>query len=177
MLLEEMGRRNVQKCPMLHAQSHVQSTSTEPTGAAILAHRMTNLRKAVELSRARAEQSRKAQAAATEVKTEESEVKVEQTTKSAAEEAPVKEEPTLEHQTKGSVMIFPQLPKESPASSIENIKPASEETKVESTPSENSEEDFFEDAESVDILDGSSDDGFMTDEEYDILDASDEEQV
>jgi next-to-BRCA1 protein 1 len=177
MLLEEMSRRNVQKCPMLQAQASFQSTSTEPTGAATLADRKVALRKAVELSRARAEQCRKAQAAVAEVKTEEAEVKAEQKTEPATEEAPVKEEPTQELRSKGSVMIFPQLPKESPASSVLNIKPATEETKVESTPSENSEEDFFEDAESVDILDGSSDDGFLTDEEYDILDASDEEQV
>ena len=35
-----------------------------------------------------------------------------------------------------------------------------------------SDDEFFEDAESVALM---SDDGFMTDEEYDILDASDEE--
>lgn len=73
-----------------------------------------------------------------------------------------------------SGMIFPQLDKESPASSTheaatappESPRPASVTTAV-------SDEDFFEDAESVELV-SDEDDGFMTDEEYDILESADE---
>jgi len=104
-------------------------------------------------------------------------------------------EPAVTHETKpasaelqSSGMIFPQLEKESPASSTHEAVTAKTEAKEEvksetareiadvSAPSERSEDDFFEDAESVEIRSISSDDeGFMTDEEYDILDASDED--
>lgn len=92
-------------------------------------------------------------------------------------ELPVDEKP-VETEAHSSGMIFPQLEKESPASSTHEA--VSMETKSEDTavvaPSEHSDEDFFEDAESVEIRSVSSDDeGFNTDEEYDILDASDEE--
>lgn len=92
--------------------------------------------------------------------------------------------------SESSVMIFPKLEKESPASSthesakaapeaaatpetkkVEPVSVASPSTKTES------EAEIFEDAESVDLLESSDDDGFLTDEEYDILDASDEEHV
>ncbi|KAF2729646.1 hypothetical protein EJ04DRAFT_515783 [Polyplosphaeria fusca] len=113
---------------------------------------------------------------------------VEQAAETAIEpetaELPVEEKPT----TSQSGMIFPQLDKESPASSTYEAATVTTETATTdnapshastiAAPSENehSEEDFFEDAESVDIRSLSSDDeGFMTDEEYDILDASDEE--
>ncbi|KAF2488519.1 hypothetical protein BU16DRAFT_587026 [Lophium mytilinum] len=87
------------------------------------------------------------------------------------------QEPTQELRSKGSVMIFPQLPKESPESSTHEAQAKNEVETEEKDAEEGSEEDFFEDAESVEMLEGSSDDGFLTDEEYDILDASDEEQV
>jgi next-to-BRCA1 protein 1 len=84
------------------------------------------------------------------------------------------EEPAME----SSRMIFPTLEKESPASSTHSIAPAAP-AMVAAQPatvsSSGSEADFFEDAESVDLVDSSSEDGFLTDEEYDILDASDEE--
>jgi next-to-BRCA1 protein 1 len=108
-----------------------------------------------------------------------------------APEAPVKTE-TVElpveaksvdgqSEAQSSGMIFPRLDKESPASSIHDVVSAKSE--VEESKSENtavaapeSDEEFFEDAESVEIRSFDSDDeGFMTDEEYDILDASDEE--
>ena len=93
-----------------------------------------------------------------------------------------KEEPVQELRSKGSVMIFPQLEKESPVSSTYeavSAKSESEESKSENAtlaaPSEHEDAEFFEDAESLEIMNASSDDGFLTDEEYDILDASDEE--
>jgi next-to-BRCA1 protein 1 len=94
-------------------------------------------------------------------------------------ELPV-EEKHVEAQVERSTMIFPQLDKESPASStheaISAVSAPSEAT-LEVT-SEHSDEEFFEDAESVEVRSMSSeDDGFMTDEEYDILDASDEEMA
>ncbi|KAF2194972.1 hypothetical protein K469DRAFT_722361 [Zopfia rhizophila CBS 207.26] len=92
-------------------------------------------------------------------------------------------QPAYELQPQFSGMIFPQLEKESPASSTHEaaeVKSESQEIKSETAtitaPSEQSDTEFFEDAESVEIRSLSSDDeGFMTDEEYDILDASDEE--
>jgi len=100
----------------------------------------------------------------------------------ATAELPVDEKP-VETEAHTSGMIFPQLEKESPASSTHqaaSMEPEAQEIKSEDTaavaPSEHSDEEFFEDAESVDIRSVSSDDeGFNTDEEYDILDASDEE--
>jgi next-to-BRCA1 protein 1 len=94
-------------------------------------------------------------------------------------EKPVESEP----QPQSSGMIFPQLDKESPASSTHEAMPAQPESpKPVEVPAatvvaEQSEDDFFEDAESVDIRSLNSDDGFLTDEEYDILDASDEEAL
>ncbi|CAI6333828.1 unnamed protein product [Periconia digitata] len=100
-------------------------------------------------------------------------------------ELPVEEKPVekpAEPELQSSAMIFPQLDKESPASSTHEAvstqpeSPRSEAATVASTTAQ-SEQEFFEDAESVEIRSISSDDGFMTDEEYDILDASDEELV
>ncbi|KAF2712886.1 hypothetical protein K504DRAFT_370190 [Pleomassaria siparia CBS 279.74] len=101
-----------------------------------------------------------------------------ETAQSPAEKKPVER---VEPQSSG--MIFPKLDKESPASSTHEavgLPTESQEVKSEipvaAPVSENSDEEFFEDAESVELRSLSSDDeGFMTDEEYDILDASDEE--
>jgi next-to-BRCA1 protein 1 len=88
---------------------------------------------------------------------------------------------TLEPHASGSGMIFPQLDKESPESSTyqssttaEPRSPVSEKSDVARTVTVASDDEFFEDAESV-ALHSDEDEGFMTDEEYDILDASDEE--
>ncbi|KAF2635683.1 hypothetical protein P280DRAFT_410991 [Massarina eburnea CBS 473.64] len=96
-------------------------------------------------------------------------------------EIPVEETiPETKEELQSSCMIFPQLDKESPASSTHEAattQPQSPqpEPSVPASVSEHSDEEFFEDADTVDIRSLSSDDGFMTDEEYDILDASDEE--
>jgi next-to-BRCA1 protein 1 len=95
-------------------------------------------------------------------------------------ELPVEEKPTeRQPELKSSGMIFPQLDKESPESSTHEAftaqpeSPVSVKSTIARTLTVASEEEFFEDAESVALH--SDDDGFMTDEEYDILDASDEE--
>jgi next-to-BRCA1 protein 1 len=105
-------------------------------------------------------------------------VKVEDRQQTA--ELPVEEKsPERQPELKSSGMIFPQLDKESPESSTHEASTAQPESpvSVKSTLARTltvaSEEEFFEDAESVALH--SDDDGFMTDEEYDILDASDEE--
>ena len=73
-----------------------------------------------------------------------------------------------------SQMIFPKLEKESPESSINNIK--DEVTAIE--PSVASEEqDLLDDMESMTLEEETTEDGFLTDEEYDILDAEDEEYL
>jgi next-to-BRCA1 protein 1 len=98
-------------------------------------------------------------------------------------ELPV-EEKAVEAVAGSSGMIFPQLEKESPASSTHEAvseTPEVDEAKADNTTvaasTEQSDEEFFEDAESVEIrsLSSDGDEGFMTDEEYDILNASDEE--
>lgn len=98
-------------------------------------------------------------------------------------ELPV-EERAVEEPAKFSDMIFPQLEKESPASSTHEavsqateVDEAKEESITEVPSTEHSDAEFFEDAESVEIrsLSSDGDEGFMTDEEYDILNASDEE--
>lgn len=98
---------------------------------------------------------------------------------------PTAELPAVDKQVKpqsallASGMIFPQLDKESPESSTYETStaqpesPISEKSTIARTVTVASDEEFFEDAESVALH--SDDDGFMTDEEYDILDASDEE--
>ncbi|KAJ4374495.1 hypothetical protein N0V86_007364 [Didymella sp. IMI 355093] len=96
-------------------------------------------------------------------------------------ELPV-EEKQVERQSaaQASGMIFPQLDKESPESSTyepssaQPESPVSEKSTIARTVTVVSDEEFFEDAESV-ALHSDDDEGFMTDEEYDILDASDEE--
>lgn len=95
-------------------------------------------------------------------------------------ELPVEEKP-IERQpaAQASGMIFPQLEKESPESSTyesstaQPESPVSEKSTVARTVTVVSDEEFFEDAESVALH--SDEESFMTDEEYDILDASDEE--
>ena len=106
--------------------------------------------------------------------------KVEEPAREMTAELPV-EEKQVERQnaTQGSGMIFPQLDKESPESStyetstVQPESPVSEKSTIARTVTVASDEEFFEDAESVALH--SDDEGFMTDEEYDILDASDEE--
>jgi next-to-BRCA1 protein 1 len=106
--------------------------------------------------------------------------RVEEPAKELTAELPV-EEKQVERQpaTQASGMIFPQLDKESPesstyeTSSAQPESPRSEKSTIARTVTVASEEEFFEDAESVALH--SDDEGFMTDEEYDILDASDEE--
>ena len=90
-------------------------------------------------------------------------------------EAPVEADAPVEAAIHSSGMIFPQLDKESPASSThEAVTVEAESPRPSSvTTATVSEEDFFEDAESVDII-SDDDDGFMTDEEYDILESADE---
>ena len=95
----------------------------------------------------------------------------------------IEEKPVEVTELQSSGMIFPKLDKESPASSTHEavdspskFQEAKSENIITAPASEHSDEEFFEDAESVEIRSLSSDDeGFMTDEEYDILDASDEE--
>ncbi|CBY00619.1 hypothetical protein LEMA_P017490.1 [Plenodomus lingam JN3] len=95
----------------------------------------------------------------------------------AAEMAP---EPVAELQSSG--MVFPRLDKESPESStyessttVQPASPVSQKSTVARTITVASDDEFFEDAESVALH--SDDEGFMTDEEYDILDVSDEEMI
>ncbi|KAJ8114902.1 hypothetical protein OPT61_g3318 [Boeremia exigua] len=101
--------------------------------------------------------------------------KVEDTAELPVEEKQVESQPM----PRASGMIFPQLDKESPASSTYETStaqpesPVSEKSTIARTVTVASEEEFFEDAESVALH--SDDESFMTDEEYDILDASDEE--
>ncbi|KAH8708514.1 hypothetical protein GQ44DRAFT_627843 [Phaeosphaeriaceae sp. PMI808] len=111
------------------------------------------------------------------IKHEEPETKIEEPPVELADE-----EKTIEcaPATHDSGMIFPQLDKESPESSTYDSRTAAQPISLESeksvlahTNALNSEDEFFEDAESVALH--SDDESFMTDEEYDILDASDEE--
>lgn len=92
-------------------------------------------------------------------------------------EAPAeKDEPAVEaDKSQGSSqMIFPKLDKESPDSSVNDIK--QEAAAVE--PSVASEDqDLLDDLDSMALEDESTEDGFLTDEEYDILDAADEEYL
>ncbi|KAF2274964.1 uncharacterized protein EI97DRAFT_443540 [Westerdykella ornata] len=85
-------------------------------------------------------------------------------------------------EAESSRMIFPKLEKESPASSVHepgSAKIGEADVKARSSTSASSSadssEEFFEDAESVDIQSATDGDSFLTDEEYDILDASDED--
>ena len=92
-------------------------------------------------------------------------------------EAPVEKEQAnaeAEKSQESSQMIFPKLEKESPESSVNDIK--KEVVPVE--PSVASEDqDLLDDLDSMTLDDESTEDGFLTDEEYDILDAEDEEYL
>lgn len=105
------------------------------------------------------------------------EVEVKEETAELPVEEKAVEKPAEPEATQSSGMIFPKLDKESPASSTHEALAAEAPKSEEVAASEQSEDDFFEDAESVEIRSLDSDDGFMTDEEYDILDASDEETL
>ncbi|KAF2850061.1 hypothetical protein T440DRAFT_113324 [Plenodomus tracheiphilus IPT5] len=90
------------------------------------------------------------------------------------------EEATPEVESSG--MVFPRLDKESPESStyessttVQPDSPVSQKSTVARTVTVASDDEFFEDAESVALH--SDEEGFMTDEEYDILDVSDEEMI
>lgn len=91
-------------------------------------------------------------------------------------ETPVKEEPVLEA---SSTMIFPQLEKESPSSSVHNVSLVAkgESMTPAEVPSASTEEaELVDEIESLELdEEDETDDGFLTDEEYDILDASDED--
>lgn len=67
-----------------------------------------------------------------------------------------------------SIMVFPKLDKESPASSIYAAK---REIEVEPSVAASEEQDLLDDIDSMALEDELTDDGFMTDEEYDILEA------
>lgn len=142
--------------------------------------RIQRVRKAA-VERLMESRRREQEAALATIKHEPSE-QVQKPTPTSTAELPVEEKPierTSEPQTSG--MIFPQLDKESPDSStyecsttVEAESPKSEKSTIARTITVASDDEFFEDAESVALH---SDDGFLTDEEYDILDASDDETV
>ena len=126
------------------------------------------------------EKRRSVQAAALSLKSAPLPKPKEDSYKESAAELPVEEKPAERQPApQASGMIFPQLDKESPESStyetstVQPESPVSEKSTIARTVTVASDEEFFEDAESVALQ--SDDDSFMTDEEYDILDASDEE--
>lgn len=93
-------------------------------------------------------------------------------------EAPAERETVSETEQKShdsSTMIFPTLEKESPESSIDNLK--EEVVPAEPSVAATEDQDLLDDLESMALEDESTEDGFMTDEEYDILDAEDEEYL
>jgi next-to-BRCA1 protein 1 len=124
---------------------------------------------------------REHEAALATIKHDEPELDVAHPAPQQAAELPVEEKPSERApEPKSSGMIFPQLDKESPESStyestttIQPQSPQSEKSTIARTVTVASDDEFFEDAESVALH--SDDESFMTDEEYDILDASDEE--
>ncbi|OCK78197.1 hypothetical protein K432DRAFT_406661 [Lepidopterella palustris CBS 459.81] len=184
--LAELSRKRAQVST--ETQEALQAPPEDPAARERFAHRLVALRHAALQRMRRDVEQQRAREQAKEAETESAKIDVKQQN---SEKSPVEEqareevaedESAQQLRTKGSVMIFPQLDKESPVSSTHeatDIKPEAEETKSENAalaaPSEHEDAEFFEDAESVEIMDASSDDGFLTDEEYDILDASDEE--
>ncbi|EXJ59699.1 hypothetical protein A1O7_03845 [Cladophialophora yegresii CBS 114405] len=78
-----------------------------------------------------------------------------------------------------STMIFPKLEKESPISSVHDVREGQAEeapAAVMEPTTKTEEQELLEDVESLELEDSDSDDeDFLTDEEYDILDASDED--
>ena len=92
-------------------------------------------------------------------------------------EAPVEHEASATEAEKSqdsSQMIFPKLEKESPESSITDIK---QEVASVAPSATFEEQDMFDDLENMTLEDDSTEEGFLTDEEYDILDAEDEEYL
>jgi len=210
MLLEAQNKRRLlmarqeQDCAIARQSAPVSTETQEslpsppedPAERERFAHRLLALRQAA-LQRMRKdierEHARSQNELEAKVETPEAEPVDAQTTPSPAqveeaekpqtqEEQETKEEPVHELRSKGSVMIFPLLEKESPVSSTyeavsakSEIEDSRSENAPLAAPSEHEAAEFFEDAESVEIMEASSDDGFLTDEEYDILDASDEE--
>jgi next-to-BRCA1 protein 1 len=155
-------------------QSHAQQLEQQKM-ASIQRVRMLAVERLLENRR------REHEAALATIKHDEPELEAKESTQQPAAELPV-EEKTVERaaEPKSSGMIFPQLDKESPESStyessttVQPESPVSEKSTVARTVPLTSDDEFFEDAESVALH--SDDEGFMTDEEYDILDASDEE--
>ncbi|KAF1919023.1 hypothetical protein BDU57DRAFT_490926 [Ampelomyces quisqualis] len=155
-------------------QSHIQQLEQQKM-ASIQRGRMLAVERLLENRR------REHEAALATIKHDEPELEVRKSTQQPAAELPVEEKIT-EHvaEPKSSGMIFPQLDKESPESSayessttVQRESPKSEKSTIARTVTVTSDDEFFEDAESVALH--SDDEGFMTDEEYDILDASDEE--
>ncbi|KAF2449953.1 hypothetical protein P171DRAFT_351305 [Karstenula rhodostoma CBS 690.94] len=110
------------------------------------------------------------------IKTETAELPAEKEVAEKVVEKEVEEVSKSEVAPHSSGMIFPQLDKESPASSThEAVTAPLESPHAASVTTANvSDEDFFEDAESVELISDEEDDGFMTDEEYDILESADE---
>jgi len=92
-------------------------------------------------------------------------------------EAPVENEALAadaEKSQDSSQMIFPKLEKESPESSITDIK---QEVASIAPSAAFEEQDMLDDLENMTIEDESAEEEFLTDEEYDILDAEDEEYL
>lgn len=92
----------------------------------------------------------------------------------------IAEEPKEEVKSQdSSTMIFPKLEKESPVSSVHDVREAEAEeapAAVMEPTTKTEEQELLEDVESLELEESESEDeGFLTDEEYDILDASDEE--
>jgi next-to-BRCA1 protein 1 len=124
---------------------------------------------------------REHEAALATIKHEEPELEAKEPAQPPAAELAVEEKSTERApEPKSSGMIFPQLDKESPESSTyestinaQPDSPKSERSTIARTVTVASDDEFFEDAESVALH--SDEESFMTDEEYDILDASDEE--
>ncbi|RAH58222.1 ZZ type zinc finger domain protein [Aspergillus piperis CBS 112811] len=89
-------------------------------------------------------------------------------------EKTVEPQPEAQSEPAGSQMIFPKLAKESPETSTHEAA-----TTAPSAPSVTnaSEQDVFDDMESLTLGEDETDAGMLTDEEYDILDASDQEYL
>ena len=89
-------------------------------------------------------------------------------------------EPKVEDKSQdSSTMVFPKLEKESPSSSVHDVREADVEeapAAVMEPTTKTEEQELLEDVESLELEESDSDDEeFLTDEEYDILDASDED--
>ncbi|KAF2825004.1 hypothetical protein CC86DRAFT_371470 [Ophiobolus disseminans] len=154
--------------------SHVQQLEQQKM------ERIQRVRKAA-VERVLENRRREHEAALATIKHEEPEIKDEEPAQESQADAAVEEKP-VEHspEPQSSGMIFPTLDKESPESSTYKSSntavldsPKSEKSTIARTVTVASDDEFFEDAESVALH--SDDESFMTDEEYDILDASDEE--